>query len=195
MEKTRVAYFSPAEQQLLMTIYEEVKHIICKKGNTAAVIKQREQAWQTIADRLNATNMTGQKRTWQQVKIKYKNILQSAVKKKTHLSGTGGGPPAPGFTPAEELSLVLNKGRPVMEGIQGGTATDCVPPTETALLIHVSGDTVTLLPPDEDPGEGTSAVWEGASSDDDEETVSLNSRRPEDPDRVQPDSQLGNILS
>ena len=54
MEKTRAAYFSPAEQQLLMTIYEEVKHIIYKKGNTAAVIKQREQAWQTIADRLNA---------------------------------------------------------------------------------------------------------------------------------------------
>jgi len=59
-----------------------------------------------------------------------------AVKKKAHLSGTGGGPPAPSFTPAEELALDLNQGRPVMEGIQGGTATDCVPPAETALLIH-----------------------------------------------------------
>jgi len=48
-----------------------------------------------------------------------------AVKKKAHLSGTGGGPPAPSFTPAEELALDLNQGRPVMEGIQGGTATDC----------------------------------------------------------------------
>ncbi len=51
MDKTRAAYFSPNEQQLLMETYEEVKHIICKKGNTAAVI---ENAWQTIADRLNA---------------------------------------------------------------------------------------------------------------------------------------------
>ena len=47
MDKTRAAYFS------LMETYEEVKHI-CKKGNTAAVIKQRENAWQIIADRLNA---------------------------------------------------------------------------------------------------------------------------------------------
>ncbi len=53
MDKTHAAHFSPNEQQLLMETYEEVKHIICKKGNTAAVIKQRENAWQTIADRLN----------------------------------------------------------------------------------------------------------------------------------------------
>ena len=103
--------------------------------------------------------MTGQKRTWQQVKIKYKNIFQaaliaddnvqmrcinylegacshillsvliSAVKKKAHVSGTGGGPPTPDPTSAEELALDLNQERPVMEGIRGGTATDCVPPT------------------------------------------------------------------
>ena len=54
MEKTRAAYFSPSEQQLIMEIYEEVKHIRSKKGNTAAVIKQRDKAWQTIADQLNA---------------------------------------------------------------------------------------------------------------------------------------------
>ena len=54
MEKMRAAYFSPAEQQLIMEIYEEVKDVIGKKGNTAAVNKQRVQAWQTIADRLNA---------------------------------------------------------------------------------------------------------------------------------------------
>ena len=153
------------------------------------------------------------------------------MKKKTHLSGTGGGPPAPGFTPAEELALVLNKGRPVMEGIQGGTATDCVPPTETALLIHGTFSSTAYQTQSfiytgicglsdlvfyfQCPatqlhschqtkiqwvlfvkstklgtscqyklysiwqGEGTSAVWEGASSDNDEETVSLDSRRPE----------------
>ena len=40
MDKTRAAYFSPTEQQLLMETYEEVKHKICKKGNTASLIKQ-----------------------------------------------------------------------------------------------------------------------------------------------------------
>ncbi|KAF7657374.1 hypothetical protein LDENG_00028050 [Lucifuga dentata] len=54
MEKTRAADFTTSEQQLLTEAYEEGKHIICKKGNTFAVIKQQGKAWQTIADRLNA---------------------------------------------------------------------------------------------------------------------------------------------
>ncbi|KAM9500933.1 uncharacterized protein Hap1MRO34_006915 isoform 1-T1 [Clarias gariepinus] len=195
MDKTRAAYFSPNEQQLLMETYEEVKHIICKKGNTAAVIKQRENAWQTIADRLNATNMSGQKRTWQQVKIKYKNILQAAIKKKSHITGTGGGPPTQDFTPAEELALDLNKGKPVIEGIQGGTATDSGPARDTGLFIQLAGNTLTLLdPPDYDlPREATSTAVECTSADD--ETVSLDSRRLEDPDIGQSDKQPGNINS
>ena len=36
---TRATYFSPAEQGVLMEAYEEVKHIIKKKGNTATIIK------------------------------------------------------------------------------------------------------------------------------------------------------------
>ena len=64
------------------------------------------------------------------------SVLILAVKKKAHVSGMGDGPPTPDFTPAEELALDLNQGRPVMEGIQGGTATDSVPPTETALFIQ-----------------------------------------------------------
>ncbi|KAJ8286291.1 hypothetical protein GJAV_G00036780 [Gymnothorax javanicus] len=141
-----------------------------------------------IADRLNATNMTGEKRTWQQVKIKSKNILQTAVKK-AHASGTGGGPPTAEFTPAEELALDLNRGRPILEGIPGGITTDSVPPSETAPFIQVSGNTITLLELPEDtldPGEGTSAV-------DDEETVSVDSRRLEDPDATLPESQPGNV--
>ena len=54
----------------------------------------------------------------------------AAVKKKTYESGTGGGPPTQEMTPAEELALNSNKGRPVMEGIQGGTCTDSVPATQ-----------------------------------------------------------------
>ena len=49
----RAAYFSPSEAEILMEAYEEVKDVIKKKGNTATVIKQREKAWQSIADRLN----------------------------------------------------------------------------------------------------------------------------------------------
>ncbi|KAK0131304.1 hypothetical protein N1851_033990 [Merluccius polli] len=82
------------------------------------------------------------------------------------------------MTPAEELALHLNKGRPVMEGIQGGTVTDSVPAIETVRFIQVSGNTLTLLePPEDDLGEGTSAAAECTFAD--EETVSLDSRRLE----------------
>ncbi len=37
-------------------------------------------------------------------------------------------PPAP-FTPAEELALELNKGKPVIEGIERGTASEAMPPS------------------------------------------------------------------
>ena len=43
---SRAAYFSLSEA--------EMQDIIKKKGNTATVIKQREKAGQSIADRLNA---------------------------------------------------------------------------------------------------------------------------------------------
>ncbi|KAM9421816.1 uncharacterized protein ACWYII_011572 isoform 2-T4 [Salvelinus alpinus] len=144
---TRAAYFSPSEAQILMEAYEEVKDIIKKKGNTATVIKQREKAWQSIADRLNALNMNGPKRTWQQVKIKYKNILQNAVKKNTHRQGTGGGSPKADLTPAEDMALELNKGRPVLEGIPGGKETSIGSSQDATRFIQVSGSTVFLLEP------------------------------------------------
>ncbi|XP_049433914.1 uncharacterized protein LOC125889801 isoform X2 [Epinephelus fuscoguttatus] len=145
--------------------------------------------------------MTGPKRTWQQVKIKYKNILQNAVKKKTHKQGTGGGSPSADLTPAEDRALELNRGRPVLEGIPGGTDSNINPSQEDAsLFIKVSGNTISLLEPptvaspipeDDDPGEGTS----GAADEVDEETVSLDSRRFEDPDALQDESQPCNINS
>lgn len=57
------------------------------------------------------------------------------------MSGTGGGPPTQDLTTAEELALELNKGKPVMEGTQWGTATDSGPARETGLFIQG-----TLLP-------------------------------------------------
>lgn len=69
------------------------------------------------------------------------SVLILAIKKKSHISGTGGGPPTQDFTTAEELALDLNKGKPVIEGIQGGTATASGPARDTGLLIQG-----TLLP-------------------------------------------------
>ncbi|KAK2892522.1 hypothetical protein QQF64_035775 [Cirrhinus molitorella] len=127
------------------------------------------------------TNISGQKRTWQQVRIKKKNNFQAALKKKACMSGTDGGPPTQDFT-AEEL----NKEKPVMEGIQGETSTDSGPAREVS-------DNTLLEPPDSDPREGTSAAMEYTFADD--ETVLLDSRRFEDPDSEQPDVQHDNINS
>lgn len=45
-------------------------------------------------------------------------LLVLAVKK-APVCGTGGGPPVPKFTPADELALDLNQVTPVLEGIRG----------------------------------------------------------------------------
>ncbi|KAM9522750.1 uncharacterized protein ACWYII_042793 isoform 3-T3 [Salvelinus alpinus] len=130
--------------------------------------------------------MNGPKRTWQQVKIKYKNILQNAVKNNTHRQGTGGGSPKADLTPAEDMALELNKGRPVLEGIPGGKETSIGSSQDATRFIQVSGSTVFLLEPpaqapdDADPGEGPSAAATAHDGDDDEEeTISLDSRRHE----------------
>lgn len=56
----------------------------------------------------------------------YVFFLIAATKKKTEVAGTGGGPPPASFTPAEELALEINKGRPVLEGIEGGTSSKMI---------------------------------------------------------------------
>ena len=49
-------------------------------------------------------------------------ILFAAHRKKALQDKTGGGPP-PAFSPAEELALSNNQGRPLMEGVDGGGVT------------------------------------------------------------------------
>ncbi|XP_054621669.1 uncharacterized protein LOC129174091 isoform X2 [Dunckerocampus dactyliophorus] len=185
---TRAAYFSPSEAEILMEVYEEVKEQIKMKGNTATIIKQRKKAWQNIADRLNALNMSQSPRTWQQVKIKYKNILQN-VKKKAHKKDTDGGSPKADLTPTEDIASAENKCR-----ITAGTETNTCPSQDAAGFIQVSGSTVKLepqLPDDADPGEGTNAAA-AADDDDGDETSSLDSRRHEDPEGQ---SQPGSVNS
>ncbi|XP_026132740.1 uncharacterized protein LOC113111830 isoform X2 [Carassius auratus] len=180
--KDRAAMFTATEQRLLLETYEEFKDVITKKGNTAAINKAREKGWQEIADRLNA-NLSEGKRTWQQVKIKYKNIVQNATKKKTEVAGTGGGPPPASFTPAEELALEINKGRPVLEGIEGGTSSKII--SRSISSEYIKDSVCCMDPPDIMlPGEVMGV-------EEDEETVSVCSRRPEDADTVLEPSQSG----
>ena len=119
-------------------------------------------------------NPGGSKRTWEQTKIKYKNILQSgkcpsfeilkihvlycfnssvfhncigkrshffpilaANKKKKDQRKTGGGPPPAEFTPAEELALSNNEGRPLMVGVEGGFSTD--PGCSSSHYLYIQG--------------------------------------------------------
>ncbi|XDV26270.1 hypothetical protein PO909_030028 [Leuciscus waleckii] len=112
-------------------------------GNTSKCAKARREGWQKVADKLNAVRASsGPTRTWEQVKVKYKNILQTEMKK------TGGGPAPPHYTPAEELALGLNENRPIVEGIPGGSSSlDLKPGTSNSnTLITVLHNTPTLLP-------------------------------------------------
>ncbi|XP_039538961.1 uncharacterized protein LOC120491741 [Pimephales promelas] len=164
-EKSRAAYFSEGELEVLMLAYEEYKPIIMKKSNTAAYAKERQLAWQKITDRVNACNPSGAKRTLCQVKMKHKNILQKANRKKAEARLTGGGPPPPPLTPSEELALSLNKGRPVVDGIPEGTSSEFASShNNSSDLVQFADGRIVLL----DPPETTQSV----TIDDDEETTS-----------------------
>lgn len=64
--------------------------------------------------------------------------LDTANKKKAEQRKTGGGPPPPPFTPAEEKAIAVNKGRPMMDGIAGGTVSSAPR--------HVPGEVPVVLP-------------------------------------------------
>ncbi|XP_041750244.1 uncharacterized protein LOC121579583 isoform X2 [Coregonus clupeaformis] len=102
MEKgERAGFFSAAEQQVILQRFDDLKHIFYHKNNTTAAGKARREAWQKIADSVNAVNPSGVKRSWLQVKVKYKNMVQTA--KKAERQMTREGPLQPGFSAAEEL--------------------------------------------------------------------------------------------
>uniref|UniRef100_A0A1A8QLL0 Myb-like domain-containing protein n=1 Tax=Nothobranchius pienaari TaxID=704102 RepID=A0A1A8QLL0_9TELE len=80
--RKRSSYFTPLEQEVLLQTYEEYGHVFSKKSNTAAASKERKAAWEKIAARVNACNSSGEKRTWIQLKMKYKNLIQKANRKR-----------------------------------------------------------------------------------------------------------------
>ncbi|KAM4600189.1 uncharacterized protein V3H82_011834 [Fundulus diaphanus] len=111
------------------------------------------------------------KRTWQQLKMKYKNILQAANRKKAEARKTGGGPAPPPLTNAEEMALSLNAGRPMAEGIPGGTSSEPVTPEDLSAFIKYSDGNICLLEPPVPTVPHT-------VDDGDEETVSAATDRP-----------------
>ncbi|XP_034566581.1 uncharacterized protein LOC117831812 isoform X2 [Notolabrus celidotus] len=117
------------------------------KTNTAAGAKQRETAWENIAARVNACNHVGEKRTWQQLRMKYKNIVQTANRKKADARKTGGGPAPPPLTEAEALALIQNCGRPATEGIPGGSSSSEPTPQDTSAFITYSDGAICLVEP------------------------------------------------
>ncbi|XP_029920946.1 uncharacterized protein LOC115368750 isoform X2 [Myripristis murdjan] len=170
--KERAAVFTQTEQQILVELYDEYKDIITKKGNTAAINKAREAAWAKIADRLNRYSSSGTRRTWQQVKIKHKNILQN-VKKRALAVKSGGDYTPMDMTPSEELMLD-SRGQPVVEDIKRNKSVallDC--------SSDIRGGSVILI-------DSPPATQEANSDDEDvteppgaEEIISLCSERTE----------------
>nr|XP_020442595.1 uncharacterized protein LOC109952078 isoform X2 [Monopterus albus] len=132
---------------VLLQAYSDYEPIFRKRSNTVAAAKERELAWGKIAARVNACNPAGIKRTWQQLKMKYKNIIQTANRKKAEARKTGGGPAPPPLTHAEEMALSLNTGKPVAEGIPGGSSSEPVTPQDTSAFITYSDGNICLLEP------------------------------------------------
>ncbi|XP_076871306.1 uncharacterized protein LOC143521820 [Brachyhypopomus gauderio] len=143
----KASYFTPIEQEILMSAYAEHEILFRHKSNSAAAAKQRDSAWAKIADRVNVCNPSGIKRTWQQVKMKYKNLVQSANRKRAEVRKTGGGPRPPPLTQAEELALPENSGRPITPGITGGSSSEPSTPQDTPHYVKVIGGVVQLNEP------------------------------------------------
>ncbi|KAK0133455.1 hypothetical protein N1851_031051 [Merluccius polli] len=145
-ETKRSTYFNVLELEVLMLAYGEYEHFGEVQHRRSS--EGERDAREKIAARVNACNSTGEKRTWKQLKMKHKNIIQNANRKKAEARKTGGGPPPPPpppLTEAEELALSQNRGRPVAEGIPGGSSSESVTPQDTI----VDGVICLVQPPTE----------------------------------------------
>ncbi|KAI9516314.1 hypothetical protein NQZ68_017517 [Dissostichus eleginoides] len=98
-----------------MSRFEDLKHIIKAKSSTLAAAKSQQ-----IADSVNAQQGKNEQRK------------------------TGGGPPPPDFTPAEELALSNNAGRPLMVGVEGGSLLALVAAAPTTFIYREGLDDETL---------------------------------------------------
>nr|XP_057947382.1 uncharacterized protein LOC131140718 isoform X2 [Doryrhamphus excisus] len=171
--KKRSAYFTPSELEILTQSYGAFEHIFKRKSNTVAAVKERVAAWQKIADRVNACNPSSQKRTWAQLKMKYKNLIQSANRKKAEGRKMSGEPAlAPIPTPPlkeeeEELVLCQGTGRPVVDGIPGGISSQPLTIQDTSAFVKYSNAVICLV----EPNAVTELVVDGDAKDTMEATI------------------------
>ncbi|XP_039503074.1 uncharacterized protein LOC120459725 isoform X2 [Pimephales promelas] len=95
----------------------------------------------------------------------------TSSRKKAEARKTGGGPAPPPLSNAEEMALSLNAGRPMAEGIPGGTSSEPVTPEDlSALIIYSDGNICLLEPP--------VPIVPYTVDDGDEETISATTDRP-----------------
>ncbi|XP_029367451.1 uncharacterized protein LOC115049409 isoform X2 [Echeneis naucrates] len=144
-KQERAHFFSSKEQELILKLYEEEREILTAKSNTTSASKLREEAWQRIADKINAVSDSGYKRTWQQVKVKHKNIVQTAKRRRVELMRNDGDSTTPSLTSAEDDVLQHKDNRLRVEVLPGATCLEPLTGSDSP-FISVSGHPVLLLP-------------------------------------------------
>ncbi|XP_034023113.1 uncharacterized protein LOC117507375 [Thalassophryne amazonica] len=147
MERSRAAYFTQKELNIILESFEQYRDIITTKGNTAAANKAREECWKKIADRVNSCGTCSVQRTWQQIKTKHKNILQSANRReKYEKRKIAGGPALVDVTDSEEPAPSPSRECPITEGTQGDvTSVTGAGGSQQNVYVQVVGDTMVLL--------------------------------------------------
>ncbi|XP_022052574.1 uncharacterized protein LOC110953059 [Acanthochromis polyacanthus] len=144
-KQERAHFFSSKEQELILKLYEEEREILTAKSNTTSASKLREEAWQRIADKINEVSDSGYKRTWQQVKVKHKNIVQTAKRRRAEVNRNEEGSATPSLTSAEEDVLHHKDSRLKVEVLPSGACVDPITVSDNSFM-SVSGHPVLLLP-------------------------------------------------
>ncbi|XP_067659157.1 uncharacterized protein [Haliotis asinina] len=92
-----------------------------------SIHRQRSDGWQEVTNTLNARHINAKRETVE-VKKKYFNLKQRAKARidglKRSMSVTGGGPPPPTLTSADEALSQSLEGRPGIHGLDHGIDTD-----------------------------------------------------------------------
>ncbi|XP_041653887.1 uncharacterized protein LOC121516593 [Cheilinus undulatus] len=170
-DKKRSSYFTMLELEILMKSYSEYEHIFRRKSNTAAAAREREAAWEDIAARINALKSSGETRTWKQVKMKYKNIVQTVNRKRAGLFRLEGGPASP-----EDQILSLNMEIPEAEDIPAGSSPDPANPPDTRTFISNPDGVLYLVEP-----HGASELLQPEEEDEEDALSAATERDPERP--------------
>ncbi|XP_063388214.1 myb/SANT-like DNA-binding domain-containing protein 4 [Cydia fagiglandana] len=114
-KRERSSNFAISEISLLTELVSKYKLIIENKKTDAVTNKDKEAAWNSIAQTFNAASSASTVRTAKTLKLKYEGIKKSAKKKMTahrqELYRTGGGPstaPKIGVIEDKVLSICAN---------------------------------------------------------------------------------------